>query len=618
MQINEKLTPIARRVPWWLILVVGLLCAAIGIALALRPLRSLSLMTWLIAASLLLVGVSRLLAAGATTRPWLSVLVGVVWLVAGLLVIVLPGLTIVMVTVVIAIVLLISGASHLVAALLDQSRDRLVLAIGGLAQFIFGLLALAAPAVTVLVLAIFFAAYVALFGLRQILLALRLRRGTSAARTADAQRWPQPWRLAGAIISLVVALVGVAALIAVQSAQPDAPGSFYMAPAALPDGPPGTIVRSEVIDDFYDGATAYRVLYTSTSYDGQPTAVSGIVVVPDGNAPADGRKIVAWTHGTVGVAANCAQSLIAPSSLAPALPALDEFMDAGYIYVATDYQGLGTPGPSPYLVGASEGMNALDSVRAAINLPGTNASNDFVVWGESQGGHASLFTGQLAATYAPELNLRGVVASAPASDLLDLFKTKIEKSDAIGNMLLAMAASSWARVYDDVDLNSLVFPAARPLVNAIAENCIHNPAQIQASLPASVLLTMRFFSRPPWEFQTWNDLIVENTPGDTTTLAPILVQQGQIDQVISPAVQAQFVEKLCVTGDTVEYRTYPGVGHLTIAHDTASEVVRWITDRFAGVPPATSCDHTSTSAADVCATPVLADPSRMVPNPRPS
>jgi hypothetical protein len=86
--------------------------------------------------------------------------------------------------------------------------------------------------------------------------------------------------------------------------------AFYTAPSPLPEGPPGTIIRSEVIDDFYPGATAYRVLYKSTGYDGAPTAVSGIIVVPDGPAPAAGRKVIAWTHGTVGVASACSPSLV--------------------------------------------------------------------------------------------------------------------------------------------------------------------------------------------------------------------------------------------------------------------------------------------------------------------
>ena len=40
-----------------------------------------------------------------------------------------------------------------------------------------------------------------------------------------------------------------------------------------------------------------------------------------------------------------------------------------------------------------------------------------VVWGHSQGGHAALWTGQLAPTSAPELDIAGVAALAPASNL---------------------------------------------------------------------------------------------------------------------------------------------------------------------------------------------------------
>ena len=181
-----------------------------------------------------------------------------------------------------------------------------------------------------------------------------------------------------------------------ESVHPDEPGDFYAAPSPLPDGPPGTIIRSEVIDGFHPGATAYRVLYTSTGYDGRPAAVSGLIVVPDGEPPARGRRVIAYTHGTVGVASRCGPSLVA----GPQQPLFFEggaaLLDAGYVVAAPDYQGLGTRGPHPYLVGDSEAKNTLDAVRAARNLPEAEASRDFAVWGHSQGGHASLFTGQVA------------------------------------------------------------------------------------------------------------------------------------------------------------------------------------------------------------------------------
>jgi alpha-beta hydrolase superfamily lysophospholipase len=277
--------------------------------------------------------------------------------------------------------------------------------------------------------------------------------------------------------------------------------------------------------------------------------------------------VIAWTHGTVGVAPNCNPSLV--PNYASALVGIAEFVEAGYVIAATDYQGLGTPGPHPYLVGDAEGMGALGNVRAARDLAEADASADFVVWGQSQGGHASLFAGEVASTYAPELNLQGVVASAPASDLVDLFKTKTSEGTAIGNILISMALSSWARVYDQADLDQIVTPAARRVMNRIAENCIQNPAQILASVPAASALNVTFLSNPPSDTEPWRAILADNTPGDAPTDAPILITQGEADLVVSPAVQQQFVDRLCQTGGTVDYRKYPGGGHVTVAHDAA-------------------------------------------------
>lgn len=96
------------------------------------------------------------------------------------------------------------------------------------------------------------------------------------------------------------------------------------------------------------------MLYKSTGYDGRPAAVSGLVIVPRGDAPLGGREVLAYAQGTVGVAARCAPSRQPGSFLSLLLPDLDAYLQAGYVIAATDYQGLGTPGPSPYLVGAPE------------------------------------------------------------------------------------------------------------------------------------------------------------------------------------------------------------------------------------------------------------------------
>src|SRR5207247_4784757 len=94
---------------------------------------------------------------------------------------------------------------------------------------------------------------------------------------------------------------------------------------------------------------------------------------------------------------------------------LEPLTSAGYAVVATDYQGLGTPGVNPYLVGEDAGRNVLDAARMIRRLPGLSLSDVTFIWGHSQGGQASAFAGQIAPSYAPELRIVGVIAGSPAA-----------------------------------------------------------------------------------------------------------------------------------------------------------------------------------------------------------
>jgi pimeloyl-ACP methyl ester carboxylesterase len=330
------------------------------------------------------------------------------------------------------------------------------------------------------------------------------------------------------------------------------------------------------------------VLYKSTGYDGRPTAVSGFIAIPAGAPPPAGRKVIAYTHGTVGVASNCAPSLVKNE---PEQPLFVEggaaMLKAGFVVAASDYQGLGTRGPHPYLVGASEAMNELDIVRAAHNLKAAHAGTVFAVWGHSQGGQAALFTGQLASGYAPELQLVGVAAGGPAPNLIEMFKVNIKTT--VGKILIAMALQSWESVYHDAHLDQIVTPAARPIVAKIARNCLYDQKQILASVPGSLALGLSFIHTPPWETQPWKRIAEQNTPGGAPTKAPILIVQGSADTIILPEVTERLVNKLCKAGETVDFRLLPGVGHLVTGHEAAPAVLKWIADRFAGKPSPSTC-----------------------------
>jgi Secretory lipase len=158
---------------------------------------------------------------------------------------------------------------------------------------------------------------------------------------------------------------------------------FYDPPRSMLNGQPGTLVRQELIDGAPLGATAYRVIYRSTGLKDEPIFVSGVIVVPKGEPPQGGRPIVAWAHPTSGVASRCAPSLAI--FLFQQIQGLRSFLERGYVVAATDYPGLGTPGPHPYLVGESEARSVIDAVRAAATMPGAGGGKRFTVWGAFAG-----------------------------------------------------------------------------------------------------------------------------------------------------------------------------------------------------------------------------------------
>ncbi len=358
---------------------------------------------------------------------------------------------------------------------------------------------------------------------------------------------------------------------------------FYEATQAELAGDPGTLIRSEEMGGIGLGK-AYRVLYRSTGLSGEPIAVSGMVIVPPGEAPAGGRDVVAWAHPTTGVIQPCAPSLEGKPLLTVA--GLRNLLERGYVVAATDYPGLGTPGPHPYLVGVSEGRAVLDSVRAARAIAEAQASSRFAVWGHSQGGQAALFAGQLARSYVPELELVGVAAAAPAIELPALVTDDDNTTD--GKILVSLAIWSWWKVFD-APFDAMVDEDAREAVDKIAEQCLEGEAQGLADIKVEATIKDGFLSANPDQTEPWKAIMTENSPGTEMNGVPLFIARGSDDSIIVPDVSANFVERLCNAGAVMRVETIDKADHSQMGKAAAPVAVGWISDRFDGVPPPNSC-----------------------------
>jgi hypothetical protein len=356
------------------------------------------------------------------------------------------------------------------------------------------------------------------------------------------------------------------------------PEALYAVPDPLPPGPPGALIRATPIAalSVLPDSRAWAVLYHSRDFDGRDVAVSGVVVAPPGAAGSGGRPVVVWGHGSVGLADRCAPSrwgLVGAFG-----PWLGGLLQQGVVVAASDYQGLGTPGLARSLIGLSAGRAVLDVARAAGGLDGAGAGSRVVLDGHSEGGHAVLWAAELAAAYAPELQVLGVAASAPGAELAATLKLASDRPTTLtsGPMLIVVA---WADAYR-VSLEVLT-PAGRRAVDRVRSTCLEELAKDpeQVAVRLGELLTT-----PPWPA-----LLARNTPGHAATPAPIFLAQGADDDRVTPAATGLLVGRLCRVGDTVELRTWRDTGHFDIPRVAAADVAAWIGDRLAGRPARSTC-----------------------------
>lgn len=395
------------------------------------------------------------------------------------------------------------------------------------------------------------------------------------------------WTVLTALVTGIVLAVVVTSA-AVAAPAPEGLPDFYAVPKKLPSEP-GTLVKSEKVAAPAIDGTVYRVMYVSESQQGDPVAVTGVVVVPDGDAPAGGFPVLSWAHGTNGMADECAESLDA----AEAAPAANELLGEGWAITATDYQGEGTPGLHPYIAGRNAARNTIDIVRAAQQLKRVDLSDDYVVWGHSQGGHTAMHASQLAGEYAPELRLKGVVAGAPPSQF-NLIYNFLKTSDF--RHYLLMAAGGLNAAYGDraAPLEEVLTPKGEALLPELDKGCSDDLARKFRDVDIDELTKADPFTVPKWQkILVAEDPETFTTPGD----APLLIIHGGEDEQI-PTVSSQLLaETLCTTGQHLERWVYPGQRHTAVIGASLPDMVQWITHRFADEP--TPDTYTPTGQPDV-------------------
>jgi fermentation-respiration switch protein FrsA (DUF1100 family) len=325
------------------------------------------------------------------------------------------------------------------------------------------------------------------------------------------------------------------------------------------------------------------VLYESTTATGEPTAVSGTVLLPAGRK-AKVRTLIGYAVGTHGIGDLAAPSRLLSRGLEWEAGLISMLLARGWAVAITDYQGLGTPGDHTYMVGRALGPNVLDAMRAARHLSPEElpADGPAAILGYSEGGFAAAWAAQLQPTYAPDVPLAAVAAGAAAADV----ETAGPRLDgSFFSFFIAYGGIGYAAAYPELDLDSYLTPMAREGIAALRESSI-----LQAALWGPRFVRASDLTQPNvLELPEWRRRLRENRLGLIAPQTPVLLHHARRDQIVSFVQSTNLRDDWQRLGADVRlYVTRGGVDHISGAVAGTPIAIDWISRRLSARGRATA------------------------------
>jgi hypothetical protein len=351
---------------------------------------------------------------------------------------------------------------------------------------------------------------------------------------------------------------------------------FYDTTQPLPAGKPGELIRSESFDEYElpPEVSAVRILYHSRSASGEDVATSGVVLIPsDAKPPAGGWPVIAWAHGTTGVARSCAPSLMRNIGHGPFL---SMYVNLGYAVVATDYTGLGTNFRNAFLDAQSNATDVIGSVSAArAAVPQLGAR--WIVIGEGEGSLAAVAV----AEKQNEIHDAGYLGSIAISGLTDAKEVFAHSLQGPAGSMFTFLAYGIKTVYPQFQVTDMLTEKSLPLYQQIQQNCEETAV---AQIPPAETL------RPGWDNHEFvKQYFARNSLGQTQAHGAILVISAEADRAVPVAITAPVIARMCKQGDRVQWERYPNLDPGRVIGDSARDQITWIEARFAGRPAPANC-----------------------------
>ncbi|WP_033288837.1 lipase family protein [Amycolatopsis jejuensis] len=393
---------------------------------------------------------------------------------------------------------------------------------------------------------------------------------------------------------------------AITPAAEAATDSFYRFDGPLSSYAPGTVLKSRTLTyhvfGFPTPVRATQLLYRTTDAQGRAVAnVTSIVRNPLGDNgkaisyqsaydsldPEDApSRAIAGDVRLGGVLPNAESALIAPA------------LALGYSVVIPD-----TEGPTAdFAAGPEYGQTTLDSLRAAVRVPGLSANTRFGLLGYSGGAIATGWASALAASYAPDV-AKNLVGFAEGGVLVDpAHNLKYVGGSPIWSGVIPMALIGVSRGYG-IDLKPYASEYGLKVLGEM-EN-----ASIAVALGRYPGLTWQKLVKPEYADPNSVPPFVAAVNKVNLGSAPTPSIPGFIGQASNGALEGTvstepgdgvmvagdvraLARQYCATGNTgIKYTQYDALSHATAVPVWAPAALTWLNDRFAGTPAPSSCGH---------------------------
>jgi pimeloyl-ACP methyl ester carboxylesterase len=333
---------------------------------------------------------------------------------------------------------------------------------------------------------------------------------------------------------------------------------------------------------------------------------------------------LAWAHGTTGSAQNCGPSQIINPTAALneyflmdgnswtdyGIPNGQEFINQGYVVVATDYQGLGGGGKHQYAVAQTNGRDVINSARAASSMKEVGAGKKTILYGWSQGGGAVIAAASLpdyqtaTGTVADNLQYLGFVGLAPDDIAAMLPKISTDEASAkklmkeftqanVPNVFLfahyVMGLWGAQAAFPELKLTDMLTEEGAKVADKLSSNkCVH---VLSDSLNYAYGDNYKSLIKPePTNSKAWLKAFVDGSVKPVKPVAPVIIYWGTKDTAVPPIMHELYQKQMCAVGGNIGRIQLPGQQtHFTTPGVSAPMYLEWVKDRIAGKPLTNAC-----------------------------